>query len=273
MQIGLFTSGYQYLNLERAFADAKALGFDYIELWGGYPHAYPMDMDDERVDFIRSLSQKYDMPIPIYTPEHNGYPYNYMLADERQLERIREYFYKSVETARKLGSKYMLMSVGHSGLEFDEKERIGKLTEFLKIIIKKAERENIILILETLTPYESNICTKLSDLKKLLDYISSDYLIGMCDTVASYSQGETIENYMDTLGAKMGHVHLVDYDGHTDTHLIPGDGILDIPGIISALKSKNYQGGLTIELVTHYIDNPYSAFKKAIHNINLELER
>lgn len=272
MKIGLFTSGYQYLNLEKAFADAKALDYDFIELWGGFPHAYPPDMDEERIEQIKSLSEKYNIPIPVYTPEHNGYPYNYMLADAKQLERITDYFYKAIETAKKLGSRYMLISAGHGGEKTKESERIEKLTSFLKIITAKAEKENIILLLETLTPYESNTCTKLSDLKKVLDSISSPHLIGMCDVVAAYSQGETIEDYLEVLGDKLGHIHLVDYDGETDNHLIPGEGILDIKAILTSLKENNYKGRITIELVTHYIEDPTSAFKKSIEYIrNLKI--
>ena len=40
LELGLFTSGYQRYPLEQAFEDASRFGYDYIELWGGYPHAY-----------------------------------------------------------------------------------------------------------------------------------------------------------------------------------------------------------------------------------------
>ncbi len=267
MEIGLFTSGYQYLNLERAFRDAKALDYDFIELWGGFPHAYPFDMDEDRIQEILSLSRKYNLPIPIYTPEHNGYPYNYMLADSNQMKRITDYFFKAIETTRKLGSEYMLLSVGYGEEDLKKNERMEKLIKFLKVLAAKAEEEDIILLLETLTPYESNTCTKFSELEKVLDKISSDHLLGMCDLVASYSQGESIEEYLDTLGEKMGHLHLVDYDGKTDTHYIPGEGLLDTKKILSTLKEKEYKGRATIELVTHYMEDPFSAFKKSIENI------
>ena len=44
MEFGLFTCGYQHLPLETAFYDAKAFGYDYIELWGGRPHAFASDL-------------------------------------------------------------------------------------------------------------------------------------------------------------------------------------------------------------------------------------
>ena len=43
-KIGMFTSGYQRNPLEDIFCDAKRFGYDYIELWGGRPHAYAPDL-------------------------------------------------------------------------------------------------------------------------------------------------------------------------------------------------------------------------------------
>ena len=44
MRLGMFTCGYQREPLEKAFADARQFGYDYIELWGGRPHAFAPDL-------------------------------------------------------------------------------------------------------------------------------------------------------------------------------------------------------------------------------------
>ena len=68
MRLGLFTSGYQRYPLEKAFADAKRFGYDYIELWGGYPHAFVGDIETETIgrelseDVIRLISEKKGEP-------------------------------------------------------------------------------------------------------------------------------------------------------------------------------------------------------------------
>ena len=72
MELGLFTCGYQYTNIESAFIDAAAFGYDFIELWGGRPHAWAPDMDAGRVAQLRELSARYAVPIRVYTPGDNG---------------------------------------------------------------------------------------------------------------------------------------------------------------------------------------------------------
>lgn len=44
MKLGMFTSGYQRNPLERCSQDAKWLGYDFIELWGGCPHVFAPDL-------------------------------------------------------------------------------------------------------------------------------------------------------------------------------------------------------------------------------------
>ena len=72
MELGLFTSGYQRYPLEQTFEDANRFGYDYIELWGGYPHAYVEDLAVTGTGAIDRLIQKYHMPVKCFTPEHNG---------------------------------------------------------------------------------------------------------------------------------------------------------------------------------------------------------
>ena len=84
MELGLFTCGYQRTSVRNAFADARAFGYDYVELWGGRPHAYGPDLVrrcSPQLDEIRSAVGEYNMPVRIYTPEHNAYPFNYMMGD------------------------------------------------------------------------------------------------------------------------------------------------------------------------------------------------
>ena len=115
MELGLFTCGYQYTNIESAFIDAAAFGYDFIELWGGRPHAWAPDMDAGRVAQLQELSARYAVPIRVYTPEHNGYPYNYMLGDEGQWEDCMRYLARSMEVSSRLGASRTLISVGHGG--------------------------------------------------------------------------------------------------------------------------------------------------------------
>ena len=58
------------------------------------------------------------------------------------------------------------------------------------------------------------------------------------------------------LKSELRHFHLVDSDGVSDMHILPGDGKIPLVQLAAMLKGKNYQNSLTIELVSAYINEP-----------------
>ena len=76
-----------------------------------------------------------------------------------------------------------------------------------------------------------------------------------------------MENYLDLLGKKLAHLHLVDSDGHSDDHLIPGDGILPLPELLRELAERGYQGKATNELVTAYLSEPALYARRALERV------
>ena len=251
------------LHLEKAFADAAEMGYDFIELWGGRPHAYAPDLLAGEAEEVCRLAGEYGVPVAVYTPEHNAYPFNYMCGSSRQWEDAMDYLTCGIRAARLLGAEYMLLSVGHGG-SAPPAERWERLLRALRRLCAAAEREGQKLILETLTPWESNTCTQCDELQQVLEEVGSPFLYGMCDLVPPYVQGENPAAYAKVLGGRLRHLHLVDSDGVSDTHLIPGEGTMNLKDVLAELRTAGYDGTATIELVTNYIDAPSAAAKMAL---------
>jgi len=264
MEVGMFTSGYQRSDIEDIFKDAKRFGYDYIELWGGRPHAYPYDLKRGQIDTLLTLKDKYDIPIKVYTPEHNAYPFNYMIGDEYQRKESIEYLKTAIEMGKTLGVEYTVISAGHAGYNASKNEIWNRFRKSIKELVEFAEEKEQILLIEALTPFESNVCTTADDLKDIVEYIDSPYFGAMCDVVPPYVQNESIQTYFKKLGDKIKHFHIVDSDGVSDTHLLPGDGNMPLVDIIEEISGSGYNGGATIELVTNYINKPSLYSKLAI---------
>lgn len=267
MKLGLFTSGYQRNPVEDIFADAARFGYDYIELWGARPHAYPPDLKRDGGKELRALSEKYDVPIRIYTPETNAYPYNFMLGSESQWADSMEYIKLAMEVAVELGCEGTLISAAHAGYQTSYREIRGRLVRSLCELTVHAEKLRHRLILEPLTPYESNVVTTANDLAWALEKVPSEYLTGMCDIVPPFVQHESILSYLDKLGDKMTHLHIVDNCGGDDTHLVPGEGTMPLAELVAELRERNYQGTATIELVTNYLNEPRLYARRAVERL------
>ena len=267
LKVGMFTSGYQRNPLEHCFMDAKEYGYDYIELWGGRPHAYAPDLKAGDINEVRRLIEKYEMPVLGYTPEHNAYPYNYMIGSEAQRRDAVDYLKLSLEMAKEMGAEFVLTSPANGGYLATYDQLWSRLEKNIQELGDYAAKLEIKLVVEALTPYESNFFTRANDLVELFRRVDNPYVVGMCDIVPPFVQHESIMAYFDKLGNKMDHMHIIDRENGSDTHLIPGEGNIPIKEMLYEMKRIGYDKTATLELVTNYINEPRFYAKRAIDNM------
>ena len=267
LKVGMFTSGYQRNPLEHWFMDAKEYGYDYIELWGGRPHAYAPDLKAGDINEVRRLIEKYEMPVLGYTPEHNAYPYNYMIGSEAQRRDAIDYLKLSLEMAKEMGAEFVLTSPANGGYLATYDQLWSRLEKNIQELGDYAAKLEIKLVVEALTPYESNFFTRANDLVELFRRVDNPYVVGMCDIVPPFVQHESIMAYFDKLGNKMDHMHIIDGENGSDTHLIPGEGNIPIKEMLYEMKRIGYDKTATLELVTNYINEPRFYAKRAIDNM------
>ena len=273
MKYGLFTCPYQRLSLERAFSDASILGYDYIELWGGRPHAYAPDLLAGDLEAVLRLIDRFEMPVEIYTPEHNAYPFNYMIGSESQREDAVQYLRLCLDMAKEMGAEFMLTSPANGGYLATYQELWPRLETTIRELGDYAAKLEVKLTVEPLTPYESNFFTRANDLAELFRRIDNPYLVGMCDVVPPFVQHESIMAYFDKLGPKMDHMHIIDGEQGTDSHILPGEGAMPLPELFCELKRIGYAGTATLELVTGYINEPRFYARRAIENVRTMMDR
>ena len=267
LKVGMFTSGYQRNPLEHCFMGAKEYGYDYIELWGGRPHAYAPDLKAGDINEVRRLIEKYEMPVLGYTPEHNAYPYNYMIGSEAQRRDAIDYLKLSLEMAKEMGAEFVLTSPANGGYLATYDQLWSRLEKNIQELGDYAAKLEIKLVVEALTPYESNFFTRANDLVELFRRVDNPYVVGMCDIVPPFVQHESIMAYFDKLGNKMDHMRIIDGENGSDTHLIPGEGNIPIKEMLYEMKRIGYDKTATLELVTNYINEPRFYAKRAIDNM------
>ena len=267
LKVGMFTSGYQRNPLEHCGMDAKEYGYDYMELWGGRPHAYAPDLKAGDINEVRRLIEKYEMPVLGYTPEHNAYPYNYMIGSEAQRRDAVDYLKLSLEMAKEMGAEFVLTSPANGGYLATYDQLWSRLEKNIQELGDYAAKLEIKLVVEALTPYESNFFTRANDLVELFRRVDNPYVVGMCDIVPPFVQHESIMAYFDKLGNKMDHMHIIDGENGSDTHMIPGEGNIPIKEMLYEMKRIGYDKTATLELVTNYINEPRFYAKRAIDNM------
>ena len=273
MLFGTFTYGYKRNPLEHAFIDAKKFGYDYVELWGGRPHAFAPDLKAGDINKIKALIDRYEMPVRGYTPEILAYPYNFMDGTEAMREDAINYLKLSMDMAKEMGADFTLWAPPHAGYYTPYNEIWTRLITSMRELVDHAEKIGHKIVLEAVTTHESNVCTTANDLARVLDEIDSSCLVGMCDVVPPFIHRESIMAYFDKLGDKMYHLHIIDSDSTTMAHLIPGEGDMPFREMMAEIEDIGFAGTATIELVSAYVNEPRFYARRAIDNLRRIMEQ
>ena len=152
MKFSFLTYQFARYPLEYCFKMAKQYGFEGVEIWGARPHAYAPDMDKEHIEKVLEWKDRYGIEVSMYTPEILAYPYNIVSADERERKETLEYLKRSLEVASAVGTDKMQITIKHPGYGRSRREVWKLMTEGLKELCEKAEKEKVDIILESLSP-------------------------------------------------------------------------------------------------------------------------
>lgn len=91
---------------------------------------------------------------------------------------------------------------------------------------------------------------------RLFDQLDNDACVVNLDTSWHFIQREYLPMSIAKLGGRIAHVHLRDADGLINYGVPVGQGIIDWPGVVGALKAVGYDGFLSLEYAgfENYLD-------------------
>lgn len=251
-------------SLDRFLDDAEALELPMVEIWGAAPHFY---LGDRTLADARALGaniRERGMAISCFTPEQCVYPINLGSPQEALRDRSIRYFLESLEMSVEMASPAVLVTPGSGFADQPAAEAFERCTEALSLIANRAQKLGQKLFLEALPPAWSNIAATAKELRALLDAVGSQSLYGMLDTAGALGTGETVKDYIEALGDKLAHVHMIDSEP-SGSHLAWGDGVLSAEECVAALNAAGFTGALSIEITNsrYYLD-PQAAMAQSV---------
>jgi Sugar phosphate isomerases/epimerases len=215
-------------------------------------------MGKEQINAIRQLKQKYDIEIPMYTPNVLGLPLN--LCSQMPEERADglKYHKLAIDVASSLEIPKMLVVADHPGFNADYDEIRKIYTDEIAELVQYAEKKNVIIAVEPMTPVESPIVTGTEHCVNLLKQIHSPNLHFVLDVVPPTVVAEPLSNYFTKLGDRASHVHICNSDARSDAHLEldNSNGCLNIADVMQVIESYGYDKYVIVELYTVSLYDP-----------------
>ena len=258
-------SSFVYFNypLQEAIRRLHQHGYQGIEVWGGRPHAYRRDLDDE-LDEIIALLDRLEMAVPNFIPAQFRYPSILCSPNEAVRRDSVRYIQDAIDTARRLGATYVSLCPGMTifgqGLEQGWAQLRRSFTELLDY----TAGTDVVLLIEPAHKAESTLILTTKDGQRMIEEIGSKRMGILLDTGHAHLNGEDLAQVVAGLKGVPLHIHIDDNHGDSDAHLIPGKGDVDFAPFVQALKEIGYQGFVSAELGFQYTLDPDPAVEKTL---------
>lgn len=261
MKIAFSTLGCPNFSWPDIYSMAKDLNFDGIEIRGLGTEIFAVQAQpftEEQLPQTRKKLSSLRLEIPCLA---SGCCLKFAEKAEENYQEIVQY----IMLASRLGTPYIRILADlepHVTDEVDDEVVLAAL----KRLIPLAEEKGVTLLVETNGVYADTV-----RLRELLDRIESDAVAALWDMHHPYRfAGETPGQTVHNLGAYIKYVHVKDSVANDDRiqYRLMGEGDLPISDMMSALRSINYAGYISLEWVKRWSDDLSDAGVVFPHFIN-----
>lgn len=254
LRYSYITNGLTDHRIDDALQMLADAGYSGVGLTLDHHHLDPFAPDlSARVDRIASKLRDLDMAVVIETggrfvldPRRKHQP-NLLSSEGR--ERRVELLKIAVDVAADLGAEAMSFWSGRKEDAASEDQAWRRLVEGCSEVLEHATRRDVRLAFE---PEPGMLLQYVHEWEKLaaeLDDIRFGVTldVGHCHAIENVSVAECIER----VGERLYNVQIEDMKRGVHEHLDFGEGTMDFPPILRALKSTGYGGLVSVELSRH----------------------
>lgn len=261
-------SSFLYFNytLQEAIHRLHRFGYQGVEIWGGRPHAYRHDLDDQ-LDDIKRLLDSYGMSVPNFIPAQFRYPSILCSLNETVRRDSVDYIKDAIENARRLESPYVSLCPGMTLHGEDLDQGWAQLRRSIEELLAYASGSDIVLLIEPAHRFESTLILTVDDGLRMIEEIGSERLGILLDTGHAAVNGEDLAEAVRSLHDTPFHIHIDDNFGDSDAHLVPGEGSIDFMAFARALKEVGYHGAVSAELGFQYTLDPDPAAEQTLERL------
>jgi len=253
-------SSFLYVNysLQEAIRSLHEHGYQGVEIWGGRPHAYRHDLDDE-MDRIKALLDRLGMAVPNFIPAQFRYPSILCAANETIRKDSVAYIRDAIDNARRLGSPSVSLCPGMT-LHGEPREKgWAQFRKSIEELLDYTEGKDLFLLIEPAHRFETTLILTVADGLRMVREIGSERVGILVDTGHCHVNGEDLGRVIRSLKQVPFHIHINDNHGDSDVHAVPGEGNMAFAAMAEALKEIRYQGFVSAELGFQYTLDPNRA--------------
>ncbi len=246
MKLAFSTLGCPDYSWSDIYTMAKDLGFKGIELRGlGTADFSSAETPFSKTGRPKAKAQLEKLKLEIACVS-SGCALRFADKKESNIKELRQY----IDLANDLGTPYVrVLGDLKAAPETDFDDAV--VIDALKELIPYAEEKGVTLLIET-----NGVYSNTERLFNLITILGSDNIGALWDFHHTYRYGnETPGKTVTNLGAFIKHVHIKDsvVENGQVIYKMMGEGDLPVEEFMSALRSINYEGYITLEWLKQYM--------------------
>lgn len=259
------SNAFTNFSLSDAIRDISRLGYTGVEIMCDVPHAYPPNLNVEKINEIQNTLVRNKLEISnlnaftLFALGDTYHPSWIETTEDKRESRIN-HTKDCIDLASRLGAKNISVEPG-GPLDQSENLSTQKALELFKQGIKKvlphAEKNQVKILIE---PEPGLLIENSRQFLEFMNDFDSEYLGLNFDIGHFYCVNEDPNSLILELKDHIGHFHMADIKNRVHYHLIPGLGAIDFQSVFNAIKEIGYDGYITVELYP-YKENPSEAAK------------
>ena len=238
--IGVVSCHLQFEIIEEAYDKVLAFGFDSVE-WFERRDLYFSDA--QRAERIRGLSRQHGVE-----NSYHAFYFDQWDLGRRDASGAATAVEEQVRAAVRLGADLMTIHLGSYDPDIGREETMRRVVEAIGKAASTAEKRGVVIAAEnfTLCHNEFSLGERTEDFALLFGEVSSP-AVGLNLDIGHANITGNLDELLGEFGHRLCNIHLHDTDGRTDGHLPPGEGTVDWPRLLGALKALPYTGPIHFE--------------------------
>lgn len=270
MKLAFSSNAFRNYSLIDSIEILSEIGYSGIEIMADIPHAYPLDLSLKDIEKIKDALSRHNMEVSninAFMLRAEGDVYHPSWIEKDPVLRFRRAVHtlRCVELAANLGAKTVSTEPGGplNGAAPEEAMRLFK--EGLLSIRHRAFERGVKILIE---PEPGLLINSGDDFLKIHNELDPEVFGLNFDIGHFYCAGSDCAEEIARLKDFTAHFHLEDIpESREHRHLLPGEGAIDIPGVIKAIRETGYDGYVTVELYAHE-NNPVEAAARSFEYLS-----
>ncbi len=263
-QLAINNFSYRRYSIDYFFDACVKMGVKNIELSGCHPHFTIFEAPEYDVKGLAKKLSDRGLKVAAINPEQNFLPINIASRDDYLREQSIKQLSFFIDAAPELGCDRVIVYPGKAFINYPHSLAWKYARKSLEELAALAAKKKVTLLLEPVSPFISDLMTDAATAKRMMDQVGADN-IGVCaNSSAIYAAKQTLADYFELFGDKIGMVQLSDSCADNE-QMVWGEGDQDIKPHVATLEKVGYAGPITIELLDEELaDHPDTAYATSL---------